>query len=937
MAFDADALAARWLEAGGGAPVPAALNDAQRVALGWALKSRGYSYTDRALAQRCRDAVQALSMQTQAHDAKKELEALADWLGGANDALQGQAVQAVQRLSAAHEAFVALDRPHEAASVLVPKIIALSTLAQHDAALDCATQALRTFVALKDDLAAGKVDINLGSMLLRRYRYEEAAGHYRAAAVRLARAKDAHHSVMADIGLAGCLCWQLNFDEAQLIYERASARVRAHDLFHLQGVIDSNRGMLELRRGRHAEALRWLQAAMQRAESTEGAPRRAAVRSELAEAYLALNLLPEARSLFAQSLDGLRGLGDTVEEAAVAAQLAVTLARMDEERGALDQLALASGLFDAQGNQVGAAWLESLSAMVNLRAGRVERALVQAETAVPVLQASGMRGWWLDARTLVAQALSASDRRDEAWQRFQDVIDEAPDAPELVARCLTGQAELMLRRDDRAGARAKLELAASTIERQQSSLQGDEFRTAYLADKQSAYDALIALELDDARPGAASRLLASMERARARALSLGLARRDEPAGVDAQQASTRERLHWLQQQWQHAVASGDTDRATTLQRRAREFEQQVLEAHRRAQAATVQNSDSATTARFSVAALQAALPADGALVAYAWVGERLAVVVVRPQTLHHAALDAKGLEGRIEQLRFQINSLRFGAPALRQHSRQMVARAQTHLQALHRQVWAPIVDWLGGAEQLVVVPHRAMHYLPFCALHDGEHALLDRHALSLAPSAALWQAQQGAPRRPLQRAVVVGMGGAQLPHVHAEVAQVADVFAGQATTLRDEHAVLGALRQSVENGADLLHLACHGQFRADSPYFSSLELADGPLTLRDAAALPLSGTMITLSACETGLSRIAPGDEMVGLVRGFLMAGAPTVLSTLWTVDDAGTAELMGSFYRALRAGGSAAQALRQAQLAVRETRAHPYFWAPFALHGRVS
>jgi len=136
----------------------------------------------------------------------------------------------------------------------------------------------------------------------------------------------------------------------------------------------------------------------------------------------------------------------------------------------------------------------------------------------------------------------------------------------------------------------------------------------------------------------------------------------------------------------------------------------------------------------------------------------------------------------------------------------------------------------------------------------------------------------------------------------------------------------------------VLHIACHGQFRADSPYFSSLHLADGPLTLRDAAALPLQAALVTLSACETGLNRIAPGDELLGLVRGFLLAGAPSVMASLWTVDDASTAALMGGFYRRLAASPDApavAQALREAQVEVLATQAHPYFWAAFSLHGR--
>jgi len=153
---------------------------------------------------------------------------------------------------------------------------------------------------------------------------------------------------------------------------------------------------------------------------------------------------------------------------------------------------------------------------------------------------------------------------------------------------------------------------------------------------------------------------------------------------------------------------------------------------------------------------------------------------------------------------------------------------------------------------------------------------------------------------------------------------------GQAVTVRglrldDEGVIVGAGGVIAEADAGV-----------DSPYFSSLTLADGALTLRDAAALPLAGTFVALSACETGMSRVAPGDELLGLLRGFLLAGAPAVMATRWTVDDAGTAGLMTGFYRDLVAGERPAHALRRAQQALRAKQPHPYYWAPFALHGRV-
>jgi len=124
--------------------------------------------------------------------------------------------------------------------------------------------------------------------------------------------------------------------------------------------------------------------------------------------------------------------------------------------------------------------------------------------------------------------------------------------------------------------------------------------------------------------------------------------------------------------------------------------------------------------------------------------------------------------------------------------------------------------------------------------------------------------------------------------------------------LHETHAALFAQAPA----ANLLHLACHGRFRSDNPLFSSLQLADGWLTVRDTYNLKLQCDLVTLSACETGVSQVAPGDELIGLARGFFAAGAPTLLVSLWAVDDEATTQLMTLFYQRLLAGVGPAAAL---------------------------
>jgi CHAT domain-containing protein len=135
--------------------------------------------------------------------------------------------------------------------------------------------------------------------------------------------------------------------------------------------------------------------------------------------------------------------------------------------------------------------------------------------------------------------------------------------------------------------------------------------------------------------------------------------------------------------------------------------------------------------------------------------------------------------------------------------------------------------------------------------------------------------------------------------------------------------------------ADLIHLASHAVFREDNPLFSAIRLADGWLSLYDLYRLRLRASLVTLSACETGVSQVLAGDELVGLSRGFFEAGAASVVVSLWSVDDESTARLMERFYAGLAAGLGPAVAMRRAQAELRPASSHPYYWAPFVVIGR--
>jgi CHAT domain-containing protein len=136
---------------------------------------------------------------------------------------------------------------------------------------------------------------------------------------------------------------------------------------------------------------------------------------------------------------------------------------------------------------------------------------------------------------------------------------------------------------------------------------------------------------------------------------------------------------------------------------------------------------------------------------------------------------------------------------------------------------------------------------------------------------------------------------------------------------------------------DIIHFACHGQFDDSQERLSSfLRLADRDLRISDIFDLKLDASLVVLSGCQTGLSKVLTGDELIGLARGFFYAGTPSLICTLWSVNDRSTADFMGDFYKNFLElnNRSKSSALRLSQLHLKEKYEHPYFWAPFFLIG---
>jgi CHAT domain-containing protein len=241
----------------------------------------------------------------------------------------------------------------------------------------------------------------------------------------------------------------------------------------------------------------------------------------------------------------------------------------------------------------------------------------------------------------------------------------------------------------------------------------------------------------------------------------------------------------------------------------------------------------------------------------------------------------------------------------------------------------PLGIWRTSPRKLVIVPYGALHALPFQLLYDGSHYLIEGYEIVNLPSAGL--VTRHGPKRASGALVLAHSWEGRLPHIYPEAEFVHQLFGGQLSV--DEDVKRSVLQRAP---TQILHIAAHGEYRLDQPDLSYLKLADGQLYTDDVLQQDLSYELVTLSACETGLANVAGDEELIGLGRGFLYAGAGALILSMWSVADSSTTDLMERMYSALSRGESKSSSLRYAQTSIlaENQHLHPAYWGAFQLIG---
>ncbi|HSK86249.1 MAG TPA: CHAT domain-containing protein [Rubrobacter sp.] len=878
----------------------------------------------------------------------------ASYIRGQTYAANGELDAALRMAEAAHAGYIACGKNLEALRTYVGRMSVLLELGLYREALDAGQIVLDTLngrgeleitpTRQQADLLTALVHQNRGGCYEYIGLYEEALVAYAAAEWRY-RVLGMTERLGEILDNRGAILLLLGRGKEALAAHEAAAAIFAAaglTLSHakaLSNIGEANRQLADYRRSLDA-----FERARRLYDSLGALADKGLLLIDTAGAYLELNLYAEALAAYQKAHALLRHTGMVHDRARALWGIGSTLIARSELEEAETALVEAADLFAAADNA-------PLLSGVMLEQAALQEARGDHGAAVATVRRAlslvSERDWSVQrvyAHLRLADLLLPDDSEAESHLLEASRLAERLALPHLRYRLneRLGSLRRLQGRDEEA--RVLLEAAVDEIERLRGTVAHETMRASFLRDKTTAYEELLKLHLARGSDEDSHSAFAIAERAKSRALVdllTGVVQGSATPADDAVEGRIRDLQSDLNVTYGRMFGGTDDDMPLPdLRGRAVELEREISQLRLRA---------AATSDLFAPPAASDSLqhlPPDVTLLAYHLVGDEIVTffhgqggirVVRNPGSVATVAR-------LVQQLDVQWDRLGTGREFTERHMALLERSTQRVLTSLYEELIEPLEplleetvgrtsDRTEASRKLVIVPHGLLHRVPYHALFDGGSYLLERFEVSYAPSAKVYSLCQGRIPRGLEKALVLGVADPSIPAV-AEETQAVVKHLPAADLLRDHQATVEALRLKVP-GCGVLHLACHGMFRVDNPMFSSLKVGDGWLAASDVIRLDLEGALVTLSACESGRNEVYAGDELMGLTRAFLGAGATTLVASLWLVQDETTAELMENWYEHLSEGVGRATALRNAQLALKDKFPHPYYWAPFVLIGR--
>jgi CHAT domain-containing protein len=730
-----------------------------------------------------------------------------------------------------------------------------------------------------------------------------------------------------------------NFPQALLYYEKARShylvRQETRNLFN----VDKNIACIALAQGHYRSALNRLNAMIK--EGVGQFPREeAGVKQSLAECYLNLNRYGEARDLSQQVLAGYRSFNDSYNSARELLHLAsaeVELRNFSSAESALDEAAL---VFTSLGSPTWGTIAELWHGQLAFKQGDLELAWQKAHAAADRFDALDQQVNYAMACLLIGQvALARGDFESANWRATHALrIAQHFNVPSI-----RYDAHLLLGRIAKANSRTvraiwHFRAATATIDRVQRGLTIT-LRSGFMENKGEAWQELIGLYLS---LGQTAQAFDALEQAKSQVLINYLANREQFrwSREDPESQSLIDELERLRAEhrvYYHVAFNPPREQDAPSVTVSEDAQEELVKREKRMRAITerlylLSHSDGSggLSSGSFLPAIQAGLDAGTVLVEFYEDGRQFWAFVIDDQSCRVQPLSIK--VEVVKQLLHQLKTNISAALSLEPNSlalTPLTLLAKRLLQRLYTLLLEPLKIKQGDYERIIFVPYSVLHYLPFHLLFDGSRYLIETSEVINLPAASLLTRET--PHRSPGARILAHSWNGRLPYTLTEAQVVQSIVGG--VLHKEENASRLALEAEP---SQILHIATHGQHRPDQPDLSFLELADGQLYADDLLQHDMSYELVTLSACETGQSNVAADEELIGIGRGLLYAGAGALILSLWQVADFSTVSLMEQLYRSLQSGRSKSASLREAQASVlaEQPDLHPAFWGAFQLIG---
>ncbi len=858
----------------------------------------------------------------------------------------GDSEAAQQQYEAAVRVFQQLDNALEGAITRSSALLNLAYLGRYEDVRRWQKSAHQTFLSRGDRLRLANLANNFANTHYRQDHWDIALTNYLEAFNEFLDLGRSENAAICLRNIAVCYISLHQFDEALRVYAHARATCLSLGLPRIALQVDYNIAYLYYLRGEYTRAIQLFQEARRRSSAEGDDYHRSLCDLDQSEIYLELNLVDEAANLARSAEDGFRQLKMPYERGKALTFHAIAESRLGQAAPALELLASARSIFRQEKNELWLALLDFYEAVVLHRQGRSDEAIRKVRLAQRAFVVSGLQSRVVMCELLFAKLLFAKQKINAARRACHAALEHlrglSSPSLEHQAYNLLGQIE-----EGDANRCAALEAYSQShrrLERLRSQLHGEDLKIAFLKDKQGVYESLVWLTLQEPpSPERDTIAFDYIEKAKSRGLAELLsfqahvlpAKTTGRADLVAKVRRLREELNWLYRQIDQRPLETPAQRGEPSQQIRADIlhkETALLRSLREMQTADLEYSSLQSGGVVDPQMALASVPADTTLLEYFIARDQIFVVLGHRRQLHIQPLAKLSTVRKLQRhLQFQLQRAQPGGASRRPPAKLCLRATQKYLQLLYGQLIAPLRHRLQG-DRLLIVPHGLLHHIPFHALMDGDSPLIDHFTISYSPSTGVFHLCASKVNHWQETSLVLAVDDERAPHILQEAKTVAKALP-QATLLHGRAATEDALK---ELGADcrFIHLATHGFFRRDNPMFSAIQLGTSRLSLFDLYELRLQAEMVVLSGCGTGLNAVLGTEELVGLTRGLLYAGARSALVTLWDVHDASAAAFMGRFYHHLSGGEQRSEALRQTMREQRLERPHPYHWAPFILVG---